>query len=190
MPSVLANAFGCLLAGWYMKRTGRYKALTIFGALSASTAHTLMMLTWKGGAGMTWWNSLAVAPAGLGTGIVLGTTFVIAMSGLKPKDVAVSTGGLYLMNNIGCVFGVSVVSSIQNGGVRSLLMKALTNEEGRRVIDNVMKDVGYMKGLSSTLKNVVIGAYVESLWRAHMFSLGGSLLCFVVALFIPEGTLR
>lgn len=123
---------------------------------------------------------------GLGTGITIGTTFIIAMSDLRPKDIAVTTGGLYLMANIGCVLRVIVVSSIQNSGVRSLLSKALPGDEWRHIMERMMKNVGYMKGLSDGLKKVVIGAYVESLTRARMFSLAGSLLCFFVSFFIPE----
>lgn len=189
VPAVLANTFGCLFAGWYIKRTGRYKNLTILGSIIAASAPVLLILTWKGEAHMSWWKSLAIVPGGLGSGIVIGTTFIITMSELKPKDMAVGTAGLYLMNNVGCVLGVSVVSSIQTGGLRSLLAKALPGEEGRRVIEGVMKDVGFMKGLSEGLKKVVISAYVESLARAHMLSLTGSLLCFLVAFNIPEESL-
>lgn len=132
-------------------------------------------------------QGLSIVSGGLGTDIVIGATFIIAMSNLRPKDIAVTTGGLYLMNNIGCILGVSGVSSIQNGGVRSLLSKALPGDEGRHIIECVVKDVGYMKGLSDGLKKVVVGAYVQSLTRAHIFSLVGSLLCFLVSFFHLEG---
>lgn len=40
VPSVLANALGYLFAGWYIKRTGRYKNLTIFGSLLVCSFHS------------------------------------------------------------------------------------------------------------------------------------------------------
>lgn len=186
VPSSIAATFGSLFAGWYIKHTGRYKRLTIVAALLAASAPTLMMLTWKGQPQLSWWKGLAIVPGGLGAGIALGTTFIIATSELDPKDYAVGAGGLYLMNNIGCVLGTGLVSSIQTAALRSFLAHALPGDEGRSVIEGVMKDIHFLNSLSEGLKRVVIEAYVKSLDRAHLFSLAGGLMCFVVSFFIPE----
>ena len=186
VPSSIAATFGSLYAGWYIKRTGRYKRLTIVAALLAASAPTLMILTWKGQPQLSWWKGMVIVPGGLGAGIALGTTFIIATSELDPKDYAVGVGGLYLMNNIGCVLGTGLVSSIQTAALRGFLARALPGDEGRSVIEGVMKDIHFIDTLSDGLKRVVIEAYVRSLDRAHLFSLTGGLISFVVSFFIPE----
>lgn len=186
VPSSIAATFGSLFAGWCIKHTGRYKRLTIVAALLAASAPALMILTWKGQPQLSWWKGMVIVPGGLGAGIALGTTFIIATSELDAKDYAVGAGGLYLMNNIGCVLGTGLVSSIQTAALRGLLARALPGDEGRNVIEGVMKDIHFTHTLSDELKRIVIEAYVRSLDRAHLFSLAGGLMCFVVSFFIPE----
>jgi hypothetical protein len=54
-------------------RTGRYKVISIIGALSASTAYTLMLIRWHGHTSFL--ESLYIIPGGFGNGIALCTSF-------------------------------------------------------------------------------------------------------------------
>lgn len=184
VPAVVGNTFGALAAGIYIKRTGRYKNLTILASVAAGCSYLLMILRW--GTSVTFWESLAIVPSGFGTGIAQASTFIGLTSNLSRKDVAVGTSGLYLMTSIGVVLGVGISSSIQTGSLKFLLEERLTGAEGRKVIAAVLADVEFVKRLTGELKEIVTRSYVESLARAHGFSLACSVLAFIVALFVPE----
>lgn len=51
-----------------------YKALTTSGNITSSIAYVLLIFLWCGKTNI--WESLYIGPGGLGTGIVLATTFV------------------------------------------------------------------------------------------------------------------
>ncbi len=185
VPAIIANSIGGLWAGWYIKRTGRYKKITIAGFVFSSFTFVTIIAWWHED-GKGFWKAMATVPGGFGLGIVEGGVFVGLTSDLKRKDMATGTSGLYLSGNIGIVFGVSVASSIANGGLKSVMEGTLTGGDGRRIVAGVLKDFSFVDTLSEGVRKVVIRAYVEGLARSHIFSLVLAILGVVVALRIPE----
>jgi hypothetical protein len=104
-------------------RTAAYKALTIAGTISSSVAYALLIMLWHGKTNI--WESLYIGPGGLGTGIVLATTFVSLAAGVAESEIAISSTGLYLSTNIGCLVGASLASTV--------LQTSLRNELGERL---------------------------------------------------------
>jgi len=165
VPAVVGNTFGALGAGLYIKKTGRYKNLTILAALSAASAYLMLILTWHGKT--TFLESLAIIPGGFGSGIATASTFIGLTSNLSRKDIAVGTSGLYLMASIGVVIGISLSSSIQTASLKHALEAQLTGPEGRKIIENVLSDVEYVKKLTGSVKEIVVNSYVLSLEHSH-----------------------
>jgi MFS family permease len=162
VPAVVGNAIGGLLSGVLIKRTGRYKFLLFFAALSACFCYGLIILTWHGDTSPL--ASLGIFPGGFGTSMAGSTTFIALMAYIPHKDAAVATGGLYLSQNIGMILGLSVSSSIQRGELRSLL-----DQRGVKphVVEDILKDVLYIRQLTGKLRDTVIGSYVDSLAYSH-----------------------
>lgn len=165
VPAVLGNTIGALSAGFYIKNTGRYKNLTIFAALSCATSYLVMILTWHGESSFL--ESLAIVPGGFGNGIAMASTFIALTANLPRKDIAVGTSGLYLMGSIGVVLGVSLSSSIQTSTLKRALEEQLPGLDGRKIIESVLSDVDYVKNLTGSLRDIVVGSYVLSLEYAH-----------------------
>ena len=59
-PAVAGNAIGGILAGVYIKRTGRYRNLIILAAFSASLSYLSLLISWHGHT--NWFQSLYIAP--------------------------------------------------------------------------------------------------------------------------------
>ncbi|CZR59006.1 related to multidrug resistance protein fnx1 [Phialocephala subalpina] len=188
-PAVLGNTLGGLLAGFIIQKTGHYRALTILASLISSSSYLLLILRWHGHT--NWLESLYIVPGGFGTGIVFSSSMISSVAGVKKEDIAVATGGLYLSGSIGMMVGVAASSSVQLGTLRQLLLKGLSEfDNGKDILEEVISNVGSIKGLEDSVRKVVIESYVKSLEYSHMMSLGCTLLSTLIAISITEKPLK
>ncbi|CZR61827.1 related to multidrug resistance protein [Phialocephala subalpina] len=185
MPSVIGNAFGGLLAGYIIRRTGRYKLISIIGAVSSSTAYFLMMVRWHGHTSLL--ESLYIIPGGFGNGIALSTSFISLTAGVEPCQVAIASSGLYLSSNIGMVLGLSLASAILQSTLRKELRIQL---EGRKhlqeIIEKSLSDIEYVRNLHGRLGRLVTEAYVRCLTYTHGVSLAGAIVALLAAASVKE----
>ncbi|KAH6720696.1 major facilitator superfamily domain-containing protein [Leptodontidium sp. MPI-SDFR-AT-0119] len=190
-PAVLGNTAGGLLSGFYISRTGHYKALSLLAALSSSLSYILLILHWTPNREITWLESLEIVPGGFGTGIAFSATFIGLGASVKRVEMATATAGLYLCSGLGMVLGVAGASAVQVGTVRSLLAKVLEGVPGsREIIEEVISNVSSIATLPLPIKKVVIESYVKSIENAHVLSLACSIAAFALACSIRERSLR
>ena len=130
-PAVVGNALGGLLSGWVIQRTGKYKALTILAALSSTFTYSTLILRWKGRISV--WESLEIVPGGFGSGVASVTTFIAVTNAIEHGEIAVATGGLYLLGATGMLGGIALSSSVQLSTLRVLLAERLTGKGSRKV---------------------------------------------------------
>jgi MFS family permease len=181
-PAVLGNTTGGLLVGLTIQKTGRYKALTILATISSSLTYCLLILRWHGKT--SWLESLEIIPGGLGTGMAYAATFIALTSSVKKEEIALVTGGMYLASAVGMVVGIAVSSAVQLNSLQALLLASLHGPESSKVsasspficytncvyakvIEQVISDVGSIRGLDEGIRKVVIGCYVKSLEHSH-----------------------
>jgi hypothetical protein len=165
-PAVVGNTFGALIAAFIIQKTGRYRNLLIAASLISSSSYLLLILRWKGHT--SWLESMDIVPGGFGTGMVYMATMISLMAGVKKEEIAVVTGGLYLCGGMGMVVGVAGVSSVQLGTLRPLLEKGLEGfVDGKRILEEVISNVGSVEGLEEGVRKVVVEAYVKSLEYSH-----------------------
>ncbi|PVH69662.1 MFS general substrate transporter [Cadophora sp. DSE1049] len=185
MPSVLGNCVGGLLTGYIIRRTGRYKLISILGAISASLSYTLMLVRWHGHTSFL--ESLYILPGGFGNGIALGVTFIALTAGVDPSQMAIAGSGLYLSSNIGMVGGLSIAAAVLQGTLRKQLRISLEGMEGRdEIITKALSDIEYVRSLEGRLGRLVTEAYVRCLTYTHGVSLIGSAVALLAAVCIKE----
>ncbi|KAG0645632.1 Vacuolar membrane amino acid uptake transporter fnx2 [Hyphodiscus hymeniophilus] len=187
-PAVLGNAVGGLLSGFLIQRTGRYKSLTILSSVSACLSYGLLILRWHGHT--SWLESLEIVPGGFGTGMAGSATFIALTVSVDKSEIAVATGGMYLMSAVGMVVGVAASSAMQLSTLKNALAGSLHGPDAAEVIREVVSDVGKVAGLDEKIRAVVIQCYAKSLEYSHMFSLGCSLVAFLIAFTVRERSLR
>ena len=122
-PAVVGNAVGGILSGIIIKRTGRYKTLTLVATLCAAFAYTLLILRWHGHT--NWAESLYIVPGGFGTGIAQSALFISLQAAIDPAHTAVATSALYLSAQIGFVSGMAECAAVLAGGLRWALDRKL-----------------------------------------------------------------
>ena len=129
VPAVVGNAIGGLIAGAVIHRTGRYKFLAICSGLIASITYLLLIFRWNGNQQTGWLESMEIIPGGLGTGLVQSVVFISMAAAVKPKEMAMSTSGLFLVMNVGIMIGITGSSAALNLGFRDQLRKRLNGPD-------------------------------------------------------------
>lgn len=110
IPAVVGNTLGGLLAGGFIRRTGRFKVLLVLAGLVASIAYTLLYLRWNGNTGF--WESLFILPGGLGTGIASASAFIAMTAMLPAEEVAMATAGYMLLMSFAMTAGVTISNTV------------------------------------------------------------------------------
>ncbi|KAI8304860.1 major facilitator superfamily transporter [Colletotrichum sp. SAR11_59] len=122
-PAVAGNAIGGIMAGYLIKKTGRYKYLLVLATLASSLSYVLLLLRWHGDTNV--WESLYILPGGLGAGLVQSAGFIAAQAGVNPKHKAAITSGIFLTVQIGMIIGLSSVSAVMMETMRWRLEELL-----------------------------------------------------------------
>ena len=165
-PAVVGNAIGGLLTGFVIRRTGRYKALTVCAMILSIICYTLLVVRWRGNT--NWWESLYIIPGGFASGIVGSALFVALQTGLKGGEVAIACSGLYLSSSLGVLVSLALVSAVQQSSLRDGLQHRLADfPHGEEIIKKALADIGFVRSLTGEIRNQVNQVYVQSLEYCH-----------------------
>ncbi|OIW22677.1 MFS general substrate transporter [Coniochaeta ligniaria NRRL 30616] len=169
-PAVAGNCIGGLLSGVFIKRSGRYKILCTFATISSSICYLLLMLRWHGNT--NWLESLYIMPGGFGTGIAQSALFISLQAVVNAEHMAPAVSMMYLSTRV-CMMTGLVSSSATMRQFLRIGLKSRLDELGLdatrrdKVIAKAISDVGYVGRTHGTLRQAVVGAYVDGLWYSH-----------------------
>ncbi|KAL1608865.1 hypothetical protein SLS59_002056 [Nothophoma quercina] len=169
-PAVFGNAVGGLISGAVIRRTGRYKALTLGATGVASLAYLLLILRWHGNT--NWLESLYIFPGGFGTGIASSTLFISIQAALDPSFTAIAASTLYLASSVGMLGGMAGVSAVLQQSLRVNLDERLTHigipdQKKWRIIEKAVSDVHYIGKVKPLIANIIVGSYIKALTWTH-----------------------
>lgn len=187
VPAVFGNAIGGLISGAVIKRTGRYKALTLGATGVASLAYLLLILRWHGNT--NWLESLYIFPGGFGSGIANSTLFISIQAALDPRYAAIAASTLYLASSIGMLGGMAGVSAVLQQFLRVNLDARMTQVgfvgdkkmkvrlfhlrpsrfqlTRMQIIESAVSDVHYIDKVNPLVAKVIVASYVEALTWTH-----------------------
>jgi MFS family permease len=142
VPAFIGNTFGSLIAGFSIKKTGRYKKLIFAASTIACAAYITIILRWHGN--ISDWESLEIFPGGFGSGVAGTAAFIALTSSMSHETVAIATSGYFLFGSLGTVLGVSISSSIQRGALKMILQNRLpfSGGENQQVCEMVSRCCG------------------------------------------------
>ncbi|WDK16821.1 major facilitator superfamily transporter [Colletotrichum graminicola] len=109
-PAVAGNAIGGVLAGYLIRKTGRYKYLLIIATIASLISYILLLLRWHGNTNV--WESLYIVPGGFGAGLVQSAGFISIQAAVNPKHKAAVTSGMFLTFQIGMILGLASASAV------------------------------------------------------------------------------
>lgn len=170
VPAVAGNAMGGVLAGFVIKRTGRYRTLTLGATIVSSAAYVLVILRWHGNT--NWLESLYILPGGFGLGIAQSALFISVQAAIDPAYTAIAASTLYLTSSIGSLAGMAGISAVLQAALRRQLNQRLGNlgfsEQLRQeIIDHAASDVHYIDHATSAVATAVTKSYVDAFTWTH-----------------------
>ncbi|PYH93619.1 efflux pump antibiotic resistance protein [Aspergillus ellipticus CBS 707.79] len=179
VPAVIGNTLGGLIAGGFIRRTGHFKVLLILAGLVASIAYLLLFFRWTGHTGF--WESLYIIPGGLGTGFASAAAFVSMTAFLRPQEIAMATGGYFLLFSFAMTAGVTITNSVLGTVFKRQMEQNLTGPGAKKIIERALSDTNYINGLEGHVRDIVVKGYVAGLRHTYLFSLVLSLLGSILA---------
>ncbi|RDH24246.1 MFS general substrate transporter [Aspergillus niger ATCC 13496] len=150
--STMALAVGSIISGFSIKRTKRYKKMSLASAAISIVASTLLFFSWHFDRPV--WETLLVIPMSTPIGIIISGEF-IGMTGRAPQeDMASCVGAYYLSQQLGVILGGSFAPLL----VRMGFMRDIAGKFGQRtpeIARQVLSDARYVDTLPEGMQAVV-----------------------------------
>ncbi|PYH96860.1 MFS transporter [Aspergillus ellipticus CBS 707.79] len=145
-------AAGSIISGLSIKRTKRYKKMSIISALVSIVSSTLLFFSWHFDRPVL--ESLVVIPMSLPIGIMISGEFIGMSSRAPPEDLSASVGAYYLSQQLGVIVGASVGPLL----VRTGFMHDIAGRFGEKtpeIVRHVLSDARYIDTLPQGMQEVV-----------------------------------
>ncbi|CRK22666.1 hypothetical protein BN1708_003603 [Verticillium longisporum] len=187
VPPMIASVIASLGAGFIIRRTGRYYALTVVsvGLLLLAVVPTAVSAHVASTPGVV--AGLVLVSLGAGSGIT--TTLVALLSNAATEDSAVVVACSYLFRSLGSSIGVSVSAAVLQQVLRDELAARLgAGADG--VIERVRESLDYIHELPPGLATEVRNSYRVATVGAMVPTTAFLVLAFAATLFVKEKTLE
>ena len=126
--SLLSLAYHDLTHG-YLRRTKRYKILSVVAAGICIASSVVILLRWRGQ--ISFWESLEIFPPSVGVGLLSSSQFIGVSSAVEKGDLATTISMFFLSGQIGMMIGASGSAALVRYGFRDALMSSLRNQPDR-----------------------------------------------------------
>lgn len=179
----LATPVGGLIAGIFMAKFDSFANIALFGTLFMAMGNFLALII--SSSIPSWATNLLLIPANLGQGLVYPSSLFLFIYYFEPFKQASSTSTVYLMRNIGGVWGVTYISTITQSILRTRLKShlrefpTLSMEEIDEIIAKIIKSIDILQSFDTEIKQVVIQDYTFALRISQIISGSCCLLAFM-----------
>ncbi|KAF2772871.1 putative major facilitator superfamily transporter [Teratosphaeria nubilosa] len=189
IPAFAGNTIGGLLAGYWIKRTGLFKALTVLAPILSILCMVLCLYTWNESTSAL--ASMAIFPGGFAMGVISASAFVGVASGVNEADIAIAASGMYLSFNLGGIAGVSASGAVYETSLRAYLQQALDGWKNKdEILQKALSDITYVQSAGPKLRKVFVAAHVYGFHNFNYFGLMCGVLSLLVALVIRGQRLK
>ncbi|KIM27604.1 hypothetical protein M408DRAFT_167506 [Serendipita vermifera MAFF 305830] len=185
VPSSISLSLGSVGAGWIMRRTGKYWALTIVGG-AISLLGSVLMASWdrkRTSNGEFWFDIMF---SGLGFASTLTSTLIAIIACVAREDMAVATGITYLFRTTGQVLGVSLSGTIFQAVLVSKLRETMPGPNSDKTIQAIRHDAGLVRLLEGAQREAAISSFAQALKVVFICQASLAVLTVVCALPIEE----
>ncbi|KAF3893630.1 Vacuolar membrane amino acid uptake transporter [Trichophyton interdigitale] len=159
-PVFVGFTTGSVTSGYIIRKTHRYKTLSIISVLLGLIFFTLIAVRWR--TGVSSWESLYVLPAFLSFGLLLSTTFT-GLIACTPKSIhATAICVYYLCQQVGTMLGTVLSSLTIETILREVLKIRLQDIPNKKeIIERVLHDSN-PSIIPEALRSIVRSSYLYS----------------------------
>ncbi|MGH9273020.1 MAG: MDR family MFS transporter [Acidimicrobiales bacterium] len=115
MPLMFGAAFGTLVTGRLVARTGRYRAWPIVGSVLMAIAMAVLASLDQGSTLLA--AALSALLLGTGAGFVMQPSLLAAQNGVEPRELGTATSTALLFRTLGNTVGIPIFGGIVNAGL-------------------------------------------------------------------------
>ncbi|KAJ5902903.1 transporter [Penicillium taxi] len=188
IPVAVGALVGATIQGQSIRRTGKYKVLSLVSWLVGAVGYALMLVRWP--MGPSRWENMYPFIASIGIcGFLVGQ--YVGLSAVLPAEMKAMTMTVYFMSQqLGIMFGVTVNSTAS----RKILQKCLLHDlDGtpsfRDVIHKVMSDNRYSSWLSEPYQKIIRSCFLQGYRAVPTIGLSTLVLVFPMLVYLPENSL-
>ncbi|EPQ29182.1 uncharacterized protein PFL1_03469 [Pseudozyma flocculosa PF-1] len=157
IPNSIGLSLGSVLAGIYMRQTGRYYWYNLVHALL--TVLSIGTICFFGPQTPEWLTYLVVVPNGFGTAGVLTCTLIALINSVPRAEVAVATSCSYLSRTSGQVLGVSFSGTLLQALLKDQLRKRIHGEGAEDIISRIRHQSHIVAELPPHLRQAAVESY-------------------------------
>ena len=187
IPNSVGLSVGSVLAGIYMRQTGRFYKYNLVNAILASTG--LFIISTFGRSTPEWLTYLAVTPNGFGTAGVLTCTLIALINAVPRADVAVATSMSYMARTTGQILGVSCSGTLLQALLRNELRKRITGPGAEEIISRIRHQSSLVLELPPHLQRAAVDSYAIALRHVFLAIALTSLLTVLSSAYIEDKVL-
>jgi len=180
-------SFGSIFAGWYMRHTGKFWWLNVWGAALSIVACALF-ITWSD-VTPSWRLWLDIVPNGFGMCSLITSTLIALIAACDKADIAVATGVSYLFRTTGQVLGVSLSGALVQGLLTRFLRERIKGPDAAQLIEAIRHSTGIIPSLDEQTKAAAVESYALALRAVFICQLVLSVITVLCTLPIEENPL-
>ncbi|KAF8138171.1 vacuolar amino acid permease [Boletus edulis] len=154
LPHSVALSIGSVLAGWWMRKTGKLYNLTLTSATLCIIASVLVALWNDNTSTLHLW--LDIVPQGFGMASLITTTLIAMIASVYKEDMAVATGITYLFRTTGQVLGVSLSGALVQSVLLHQLRKRITGPGSSEIIEEISHSISSIPDLTPSLRKAAL----------------------------------
>ncbi|KAG8218370.1 major facilitator superfamily domain-containing protein [Butyriboletus roseoflavus] len=187
LPHSAALSSGSVLAGWWMRKTGKLYNLTLGSAALCIFASVLVALWNDKTSTLHLW--LDIVPQGFGMASLITTTLIAMIAGVYKEDMAVATGITYLFRTTGQVLGVSLSGALVQSVLLQQLRTRITGPGSSDIIEEIRHSISSIPDLAPSLRKAAMESYASALRVVFISQVAINVLVFIACIPIEEHSL-
>ncbi|HEY8912761.1 MDR family MFS transporter [Lacisediminihabitans sp.] len=183
IPMMGALLVSSVVSGQIVSKTGRYKAIPVVGTVLVAVALTLMSTLLATTA--VWIICVYLAIMGLGLGMSMQILILVVQNSFPVSQVGTATASNNFFRQIGSSLGSAVVGSLFVSRLTASLADNLpAGASGGSNTNSLTPAV--VNSLPQGVRNIIVGAYNESLAPIFLYLVPLVLVAAVLLLFVQE----
>lgn len=189
IPQAVGMSLGSLLAGIYMRWSGKYWWWSVGGQALSITGAALILAFFDENVAL-WPPFIFLFVGGLGYGSMLTVTLLSLISAVDHKYQAVITSASYAFRSTGSTIGITVASAVFQNLLKSFLFEKFGDRpDAADRIRRIRDTPDEIRDLPESWKTGVIESYIAALRGVWTVVLALTIIASVTSLFIRQHTL-
>uniref|UniRef100_A0A0L0NUS6 Major facilitator superfamily (MFS) profile domain-containing protein n=1 Tax=Candidozyma auris TaxID=498019 RepID=A0A0L0NUS6_CANAR len=193
VPNFFAISTGSVCAGLYMRKTGKYYAITVLVGILALLGMTQILTLSRSSS--LFKQFTIMLPSGFAYSCLITVTLLSLIASVPAKYQACTTSIQYTFRATGSTLGVSIASAVFQGVTRALLSSTIRDvikdpKLANKVLQHALDNTNYVKEVAPEVAEVIRNAYERGCRGTYVFSTLTIAIGYATSLFMREHVLH